>query len=86
MYNSSEKIGKEKLTERVGERERERESDVDKQLLDTKGCCRRWRCMWSEETARQKNIELHLFDIKGIKSMASDVINYKYHIKTMSLW
>ncbi len=26
------------------------------------------------------------FDIKGIKIMASDVINYKYHIKSMSLW
>ncbi len=26
------------------------------------------------------------FDIKGIKIMASDVINYKYHIKSMSPW
>ncbi len=26
------------------------------------------------------------FDIKGIKIMASDAINYKYHIKSMSLW
>ncbi len=32
------------------------------------------------------NVELHFFDIKGIKIMASDVINYKYHIKSMSLW
>ncbi len=32
------------------------------------------------------NVELHFFDIKGIKIMASDVINYKYHITSMSLW
>ncbi len=32
------------------------------------------------------NFELHFVDIKGIKIMASDVINYKYHIKSMSLW
>ncbi len=32
------------------------------------------------------NVELHFFDIKAIKIMASDVINYKYHIKSMSLW
>ncbi len=29
----------------------------------------------------KKNIEYFFFYIKGIKSMASDVINYKYHKK-----
>ncbi len=43
--------------------------------------------MESEETARQKNILNYiLFYIKGIKIMASDVINYKCHIKSMLLW
>ncbi len=45
--------------------------------------------MESEETARQTNIELHFFFffyIKGIKIMASGVINYKCHFKSMLLW
>ncbi len=55
--------------------------------VDTKGCCRRWRCVESEENCKTKHILNYiLFYIKGIKIMASDVINYKCHIKSMLLW
>ncbi len=41
--------------------------------------------MESEETARQKK-DFFFFYKKGIKISASDVINYKYHIKSTLLW
>ncbi len=37
-------------------------------------------------TCKTKKYKITFFNIKGIKSMASDVINYKYHIKTTLLW
>ncbi len=42
-------------------------------------------CMWSEEPTRQKKYWITITLQKSIKGTASDVVNYKYHIKTNEL-